>query len=108
MKQLGHLRSGVVLVRPLVPARVCKEVATQLRAQGGSQGARRAPGPRLVATHARGGAPCGRRRGWGGGVASPRQGRESGSAGLLGAVTKYREEGGDLGNSNYLPTGLEA
>lgn len=39
MKQLGHLRSGVVLVRPLVPARVCKEVATQLRAQGGSQGA---------------------------------------------------------------------
>lgn len=39
VKQLGHLRSGVVLVRPLVPARVCKEVATQLRAQGGSQGA---------------------------------------------------------------------
>lgn len=105
MKQLGHLRSGVVLVRPLVPARVCKEVATQLRAQGGSQGARRAPGPRP--THG-GGAPCGRKRGWGGGGASPRQGRESGSAGLLGAVTKYREEGGDLGNSNYLPTGLEA
>lgn len=97
MKQLGHLRSGVVLVRPLVPARVCKEVATQLRAQGGSQGP----------THG-GGAPCGRKRGWGGGVASPRQGRQSGSAGLLGAVTKYREEGGDLGNSNYLPTGPEA
>lgn len=44
VKQLGHLRGGVVLVRPLVPAQVCKEVATQLRAQGGSQGARRAPG----------------------------------------------------------------
>lgn len=66
-----------------------------------------------MATHARGRgslrAETGPwKRGWGGGVASPRQGRESGSAGLLGAVTKYREEGGDLGNSNYLPTGLEA
>lgn len=69
MKQLGHLRSGVVLVRPLVPARVCKEAATQLRAQGGSQRARRAPGPRLVATHAPGRgslrAEAGVGRGWG-------------------------------------------
>lgn len=58
-----------------------------------------------MATHARGRGSLRAEAGVGRGCGQP---QESGSAGLLGAVTKYREEGGDLGNSNYLPTGLEA